>query len=235
MTWPHSYFGHNLARLIFGARALPKIWRQCPWTQLPMLAVDLELTSLDPKSTAVVSVASVAGRGGEIDLGSCRHQLVHTAGDLAQSPAIHGITQSQLDVAPAPDEALECLFGLAQSHVWVMHNAALDMAALAKAAKAAGLLALLQSSPVTIIDTLALRLYQLRKSHAHTLHHPVSHLRATLSASVKDAALPAFKAHSALDDAVATLQLVFTQLNTLDPGGSQPLGKLWHTRAISVY
>ena len=213
-----SSFGssHGIAALFDGEKV----------SQIPVVAIDLELTSLDPKHAKVTSIGWVGGHGGSIELSSSYYKVIRASGDLSQSPVIHGLTAEDLALGSHIKEALSDLVKLAEQHVWVFHNTALDMAVLQRVCCANGM-----SLPTIVtLDTLKLALYQLEKSQ-----QVVTRDAATLAKCRERLGLPIAPAHNALDDAMATLQLWFAQSHQMDSTGQLSLSDLKHTGALKVF
>lgn len=189
-------------------------------------AVDLELTSLDPNTTDITSVGYVSGLNNKVNLSSCGYHVIKTTADLGQSPVIHGLTHDVLERGIMLDEALVSLCKASQDSVLVFHNASLDLKALDKAFCDHKL----PPSDVIYIDTLQLALYQLNKQHQILPNNS-----ATLTVCRQRLDLPSFPEHNALDDALATLQLLFAQLQQLGVNGHDNLSALFHTKAIGRY
>ena len=82
-------------------------------SQIPVVAIDLELTSLDPKHAKVTSIGWVGGQGGSIELSSSYYKVIRASGDLSQSPVIHGLTAEDLALGSHIKEALSDLVKLA--------------------------------------------------------------------------------------------------------------------------
>lgn len=211
----------NLFRWTPSRRAVPKKWSARYIVDLPLLAVDLELNSLDVNSAEVLSVGWIASEEKQIKLAAGHHVLGCCTASLNQSPTIHGLTVEALaqgnDLTPTFIE----LAAKADSHVWVLHNADLDLTVLGRQWKKLGL-----RPNVWCIDTLQLRLYELRKHYDAVPPGSVS-----LSASCDAHSLPAFVAHNALDDAHASLLLLFAQLYRLDPKHNLRMDDIRHTGA----
>jgi DNA polymerase-3 subunit epsilon len=213
-------------RLFSTAVDLPQQWQQMKVDELPLLAIDLELTSLDVKRAKITSIGWVAGCGHSIALDSCFYKVIKTKGDLEQSPVIHGLIAEQVAKGAPIKAVLETLVPYASSHVWVLHNASLDMGVLDNVMAVNGI-----SCPQVItLDTLKLAVYQLKKQHA--VLPPNS---ATLTVCRQRYNLPLAPAHNALDDAMATLQLWFAQQHDLDSQGRMRLKDLAHTRAVDMF
>jgi DNA polymerase-3 subunit epsilon len=214
-----------LLQRLYPASLIPSHWRKIPIVDISLLAIDLELTGLDPGAADITSIAWVSGRANCIDLSSSVYDVVRTDTSLGQSPLIHGLRAEHIAAGTELKPILQQLLGMAEGHVWVFHNAKLDMAVLRRACAAYQLpLPLIVS-----IDTLQLALYQLKKRHQIL---PAN--SATLSACRQRLSLPVAPEHNALDDAFATLQLCFAQLHELDPQQSTTLADVMHTGAVKV-
>lgn len=207
-------------------RTLPDAFASQALSSLPFLAVDLELTSLDVTTAKVLSIGWVAGSGQQIDLSSCFYQVIRAKGDLHQSPVIHGLTDEEIRQGEHVQNAVAALRPYIDTHVWVFHNATLDIGVLNTVATNLGIYV----PTVVTLDTLKLAVYQLQKQHQ--VLPPNS---ATLSVCRDRLDLPAAPAHNALDDALATLTLWFAQQHGTDPKGELRFSDLLHTGAIHVF
>ncbi|BDX05136.1 DNA polymerase III subunit epsilon [Planctobacterium marinum] len=193
------------------------------WSQLPLLAVDLELTGLNPKEDKIVSVGWIEGVGSSMALSSAFHTHIQGAQQLKQSPIIHGITASEIAEGVPLQAPLEVLANYAKSHIWVMHCCALDWQMLHKSYMEQQML----SPKPVIVDTLLLERYLLAKSG--DTHSPVDLSRARLRHG-----LPNAHAHNALDDAAATLELLFAQVSRLGLTAQSNIKALKHTGALKA-
>ena len=192
----------------------------------PLASVDLELTSLDPVTTQITSIGYVSGSAGKITLSSSGYHVINTSADLGQSPVIHGLTLDILQQGEGLADAINSLLPLLKTHVLIFHNARLDLMALDSAFKRCGL----PQMEVLYIDTLQLALYQLNKQH-----QVLPSNSATLTVCRQRLDLPAFPEHNALDDALATMQLFYAQLNELGITLENSLESLAHTNAVGRF
>jgi DNA polymerase-3 subunit epsilon len=201
-------------------------FKSISYDALPMLAIDVELTDLNTDLAKVTSIAWVQGLGFEIDLSSAYYQIVRASGDLNQSPVVHGLVAKDIAQGQHIREQLAQLQHYASSHVWVFHNASLDILVLSR------LWALLDLEPVTIttIDTMLLEVYKMEKKHGF-----VPNGEATLGQARAHYELAAVPAHNALDDALATLTLLFAQIYSLNKTGKISLSNLSHTQAVRAF
>ncbi|WJG08823.1 3'-5' exonuclease [Aliiglaciecola sp. LCG003] len=206
--------------------ALPEKFRTQPWGQIPFLAVDLELTSLDAEQSNILSIGWVQGKASLIPLETCYYKVITTTASLHQSPIIHGLVGQDIEDGEPVRVALEHLLDYAQSHVWVFHCTNLDMSVLTKVYHKLGI-----SLPQLVtVDTLRLALYQLNK--AHQIPAPNA---ATLTSCRQRHNLPLAPAHNALDDALATMELLYAQLRQFDPLGRESFASLMSTGAVKVF
>ena len=214
------------ASVLFGNRQFRKSLHDKMLGDTPLASVDLELTSLDPVTTQITSIGYVSGSAGKIALSSSGYHVINTSADLGQSPVIHGLTLDILQQGEGLADAINSLLPLLKTHVLIFHNARLDLMALDSAFKRCGL----PQMEVLYIDTLQLALYQLNKQH-----QVLPSNSATLTVCRQRLDLPAFPEHNALDDALATMQLFYAQLNELGITLENSLESLAHTNAVGRF
>ena len=89
---PSQSLWKRFRQWISGGSVLPEDRKHQMLRDIPLLAVDLELTSLDPQKAKVTSIGWVEGKAGSIDLNNCFYSVLRVSGDLEQSPVIHGLT-----------------------------------------------------------------------------------------------------------------------------------------------
>ena len=111
-----------------------------PLERLPMVAIDVETTGLDPRRDRIVSFAAI-----RIDEGLC--VAVQPTLDLLIDPgiaipsratAVHGIDRARLAGAPPFAEAFEAIAASLEGAVAIGHHVGFDLAILAREAKRAG-------------------------------------------------------------------------------------------------
>lgn len=214
------------AKVLWGQHPVPDKFYACPYPELPLLSLDLELTDLNTDIAKITSIGWVLGKMFDVDLSSAYYQVTRARGDLNQSPVIHGLCAKEIARGTHVSESVSRLKEYAESHVWVMHNASLDMRVLNR------VWTLLEYEPVSVttIDTMLLQVYALQKSTGYV---PQGEVR--LAASRHYYGLADAPEHNALDDALATLTLLYAQFHQLDKNGLMSLKKLAHTRAIKTF
>ncbi|MFC4700378.1 exonuclease domain-containing protein [Glaciecola siphonariae] len=215
-----------LKRVVFGQHPIAEAFKHVCYPQLPLLSLDLELTDLNTDVAKVTSIAWVRGQNFQVDLRSAHYSVVRAKGDLKQSPVIHGLTAKDIAKGGHIKDQLAYLREHTQSHVWVLHNAVLDMRVLNKIWLALDF----PMVTVTTIDTMLLEVYACEKTLGFVPSGGVSLENARRRHSLAPA-----PAHNALDDALATLTLLFAQLYSLNKQGHMNLLELSHTRAIRTF
>lgn len=212
-------------KLLSLGSSLPDQWRRQRWQDAPLLAIDLELTSLDTRISEITSIGWISGQNGQIDLRSAFYQVINTDADLQQSPVIHGLTADDIAQGGALDPVLIHLSSFMHSHIWVFHHAPLDMQILSREFRRLNI----DYSGMLSMDTLRLEKYQLNR--VQTTYQRGSLMLGDCRRRYQ--LLPAPE-HNALDDAMATLELAFAQLNKLNvfPHG---INDLKHTRCLTAY
>ncbi len=197
------------------SRPLPR--PATPLTRLPLLAVDLETTGLDPARDEILSIGFVPVDGLSIVLAGARQMLVRGAA-VGQSATIHGLTDdtvaSGLDLADALAAVLEALRG----RVLLAHHAAIERDFLGAACqKVYG-----QPLPCVTVDTLELEHRLLNPGWGQ--EPPQGSLR--LGAARERHGLPRYRSHEALTDALACAELYLAQASELGRGRSLTLRQL---------
>jgi len=179
--------------------------RNTPFCELDILSVDFETTGLNAVKDKLLSVGFVQMSNQQIDIGSSYHQIIKSKGLLAErNVTIHHITDSQKEQGEALNLVIEQLLKALAGKVMLVHFAAIEKKFLREAC-----LQLYGYSPdIPIIDTLAIEKKYLDKRS--TPYDP-SQLRLTsLRNKYK---LPTHNAHNALNDAIATAELLLAEVS----------------------
>ena len=171
------------------------------WREYRYLAIDLELSGLDPAEGEILSVAWVPVRPPVIELTASQHFVVRNSGSLGQSPVIHGLTQQRLAAGEQLFDVLARLWretSVCPHTVWLFHHARLDLAFLKEACDLMNMPFL----PPAVVDTLMLEKRLLDKRH-----QPLHLAGLSLAQCRQRYGLDTFLAHDALEDAIATAEL----------------------------
>ncbi len=176
-----------------------------PVSKLPLLSVDFETTGLDAKCDKLLSVGFVDISQQQIKLNTCYHQIINTRRQLEESNVIiHHITDQQKEQGKPLGLVIEALLKALTGKVMLVHFARIEKQFLMQACYE-----LYGMSPqFPIIDTLAVAKRRLDK---RDVAYDPSELR--LSNLRKKYQLPAHHAHNALNDAIATGELLLAQLS----------------------
>jgi DNA polymerase-3 subunit epsilon len=176
-----------------------------PIHKLSILAVDFETTGLDAKIDKLLSVGFVTMEQEQIKLSSCYHQIINTTTKLEESNVIiHQITDEQKEQGLPLKVVVEKLLQALAGKVMLVHFARIERQFLQQACLK--LYGVIPDFPV--IDTLVIAKRQLDK---RDVAYDPSELR--LSNLRDKYQLPAHYGHNALNDAIATAELLLAQIN----------------------
>jgi len=177
-----------------------------PIAETQLLALDIEMTGLDPKKDQMVSIGVIPIINARIHPEFAQYKLIQIQGSVGQSAVIHGVLDKDLSDALPLQEVLQWLFEQSKDKVIVAHHARLDLQFLQQSLSSSGA----HSFSLLGIDTLIIeKERELRK-------HPVlktGSLR--LNACRERYNLPIYNAHNALTDALACAELLLAQLNKM--------------------
>lgn len=198
-----------------------------PIAQVPLVALDLETTGLDPVRDGIVSIGLVPFTLERIRTSQARHWLVKPRVDLVEaSVALHGITHSALADAPDLDTVLAELLALLAGQVAVVHCSAVERGFLNGALQRR----LGEDLHFPVIDTLALQARVLPSDKRPWLQRlwrgPAPRPSLRLAACREAHGLPRYALHHALTDALATAELLLAQL-AHQHSADTPLQALW--------
>ncbi|XQW85253.1 exonuclease domain-containing protein [Thalassotalea piscium] len=178
-----------------------------PLSEVKILSVDFETTGLDAIKDKLLSVGYVEMCHQQIKLSTCYHKIINTQKALSpDNVAIHQIMDEQKSQGATLKEVLDNLLEALAGKVMLVHFARIERQFLQRAClEVYGLV-----PPLAIIDTLVLAKRQLDK---RDIAYDPSQLR--LSALRHSHQLPEYFAHNALNDAIATAELLLAQLATM--------------------
>ena len=175
----------------------------CTFHDAPLMAIDLEMTGLDPKNDQVISIGLVPIVKGEIPLAKAQHLMIAISGSVGQSATVHVIVDNQLHKALTLSEALAWFLSQTEGHILVAHHAPLDIQFIQQQlVRCFG-----HSIPLVFIDTLAIE--KKRRLQQQDILQQGS-LR--LGASRARYHLPVYSAHNALVDALSCAELLLAQV-----------------------
>jgi DNA polymerase-3 subunit epsilon len=178
-----------------------------PYSDLEILSVDFETTGLHAINDKLLSVGFVTLKHNQMALGSSYHQVIKTVGDLsADNVLIHQITDDVKNRGEQLRIVVEKLLNALAGKVMLVHFARIEKQFLTQAC-----IELYGVAPVwPIIDTL---MVEKRRMDTHDVAYDPSELR--LSPLRNKYSLPEHFGHNALNDAIATAELLMVQVNNM--------------------
>ncbi|WP_203142587.1 3'-5' exonuclease [Marinobacter mangrovi] len=196
-----------------------------PMRDVPMVALDFETTGLDADTHSIVSIGLVPFNTHRIFCRDARHWVVRPVLPLhRESVTFHGITHSEVRVAPDLREILDELLEALAGRIVVVHFRHIERAFLDAALR----WRLEEGIEFPVIDTMELE----ARWHRQKPPSLWDRLRGRKPESIRLAdsrtryGLPYYAPHHALTDALATAELLMAQLQyRFDP--DTPLKELW--------
>lgn len=186
-----------------------------PIGQVPLMAMDVETTGLNPTKDGIVSIGILPMTLDCIRASRSKHWIVQPHVPLAdESVTFHGITHSQVENAPQLIEIIGPLLEAIAGHVLVVHCRAIERSFLNNA------LTRLIHEPIEMpmIDTMELEARLHRNQPALSWWDRWYHKKTQKTTSIRLAdsrmryGLPFYSPHNALTDALATAELLQAQI-----------------------
>lgn len=196
-----------------------------PIADLNLVALDIETTGLNVKTHSIVSIGMVPMTLSRIRSDMAWHQLIRPPGDLVpESVTFHHITHSDLQLAPRFGEVVESLLANLAGKVAVVHYHPIERNFLNAAVRRHCGEELL----FPMVDTMQIeaRLHPKRKPGWLMRLFGKTPISIRLANSRSRYGLPAYHAHHALTDALATAELLQAQVAT-HYSDDQAIGSLW--------
>ena len=174
------------------------------WDDVTYWALDLEMTGLSSTRDHIIAIGMVPIRGGTIRYGERFTSLVRPPDGERRSteglPA-HHLLPEEYERAPNIAELLPQVDERLRNGVLVLHHAPLDLSFLRTAYRRFG-----RPWPrPRVVDTISLLMRHHRRTHRFSPHPPAA--RTSLADARAVLGLPAYPAHDALSDALATAEL----------------------------
>lgn len=196
-----------------------------PLADVPLMALDLETTGLDPVKDGIVSIGLVPMRLDRIQASASRHWILKPRVPLAEkSVTIHGITDTQIETAPDLIDILDTVLEAIAGHVLVVHCRSIERQFLNGAlAPRIG-----EHIEFPVIDTMELeaRLYRKQRTSLFARFFGHKQVSIRLAASRSRYHLPRYRPHHALTDALASAELLQAQIaHRFSP--QTPISALW--------
>lgn len=174
------------------------------WDAVVYWALDLETGGLDPRRDAILAVGMVPIRDAHVRVGEGYRTLVRPEGNVdPRSIAAHQLVGRDTRDAPPLPEVMREVDRRLDGHVLLVHHRGLDVPFLQRGYRDARL----RWRDPAVVDTVQLLLRQARRAHRVHPELPADPPTVNLSAARERLGLPAYEAHDALSDAIATAEL----------------------------
>ncbi len=178
-------------------------------SNIEIVSLDFETTGLNLEKDSIISIGVVRISKLGINLQSSSHQLISSSENLPEtSVVIHQITDNQLANGISIDVALPNLLKILSGKVLLAHNAKIELGFINKMCHK------LYDTDfvIPVIDTQFLAKRSLeRKNKSYGKNDlRLFNLRKSLN-------MPAYKAHNALMDAIATAELFLAMVHKISP------------------
>lgn len=186
--------------------------------EVEILSLDFETTGLNAIFDQLLSIGFVNISRGNIDLSSCYHQVIKTKGKLKKSNvAVHQITDFEKDRGAELKAGVDKLLYAMAGKVTLVHFSQIERNFLRQACfEIYGI-----KPPFIMIDTLAIAKKRFDMSDV-----PYDPSKLRLVNLRQEYQLPGFYAHNALNDAIATGELLLAELYHHHKGLDTKLGDL---------
>lgn len=188
--------------------------KNTPWKKSEFLVVDTETSSLDPSTGEMLSIGWVVIRHGKIQLNTAEYYLLKPQHTVGNSATIHELRDCELHQGINTTTMMQHFLSAASGRVLVFHHAPLDIGFLNVISKQLFDMPLLWPN----IDTL-----QIEKKILERKHTPLKPSTLRLANCRARYNLPAYPAHNALSDALATAELLLAQVSYKTKSNKHPL------------
>lgn len=198
-----------------------------PLSAVPLMALDVETTGLDPVKDGIVSIGLVPMSLERIRASASRHWILKPRVPLGEeSVTIHGITDSQVRAAPDLKQVLGEVLQAVAGHVLVVHCRDIERQFLNGALRSR----IGEDIAFPVIDTMDLEARLYRNQPRGWLDWALGRHPAQVSIRLADSRrrynLPRYRPHHALTDALASAELLQAQVaHRFSP--DTPLRELW--------
>lgn len=182
-----------------------------PLADVPLIAMDIETTGLDPVRDGIVSIGLVPMTLERIALSAARQWLLRPRVPLAEaSVAIHGITDSQIAAAPDLERVLGEVLEAMAGRVVVAHCRDIERQFLDQALRTR----IGEGIVFPVIDTMELeaRVHRRKPGWLARLFRRRPALSIRLGPSRARYGLPRYRLHHAPTDALASAELLQAQV-----------------------
>jgi DNA polymerase III subunit epsilon len=217
-----DFFKNNKPKFTPGVFHAAPVDPGLPLNEIRAVVLDTELTGLDRKKDAIVSIGAVKMVGGRIAMGNTFYQLVNPNKVMKpESVVVHEITPSEVVEKPEIGPVLAEFLTFCNEDILVGHYLNMDLAFINRELKQA--LGRTLENPA--LDTMSL-VHWLKWNNPDQGPDAFSAKNFELYEIAKELGIPVQGAHNALMDAFMTAQVLQRLLPRLEQAGVKTLGKL---------
>ncbi|GAB3709964.1 exonuclease domain-containing protein [Corynebacterium nasicanis] len=177
--------------------------------ELPLLAVDVETTGMDPAKHDLVSIGWVPVTGGQVDLAGAGYVILRGSEGFTVGPSatIHHLTDDEIASGVDPREAVEQFLTALQGRALLAHFAAMEQGFLSTACEK------YFGAPLKVktVDTFALERRYMERMGTYPRGEDLRLARVRHRYG-----LPAYRNHNALTDALACAEQYLAHRATLN-------------------
>ncbi len=177
-------------------------------SETEFLVIDFETTGLNSQKDHVISVGYTLIKNNKIILGASDHHVVNTDKRLtSENVSIHQLTDDVISQGQSITRIIQHLLKLISGKVLVAHYQKIEYGFLQQVCQS------LYSSglPMIMLDTLLIEKTKLEKNN-----QPIVANQLRLFNLRDKYNLPRYKAHNAMEDAIATAELFLAQLKNIN-------------------
>lgn len=196
-----------------------------PLSEVPLLALDFETTGMDPERHAIVSIGVVPFSLDRIQPAAGRYWVIRPDRPLDEKSVVfHGITHEQVASAPPLPQVLDEVLATMVGRVPVVHYQHIERPFLNAACQQAGKGHCL----LPLIDTMAIEARHARQGTGSWWRRLLQLRQPSIRLADSRAryGLPAYGAHHAKLDALATAELFLAQV-ARHYSPTTPISELW--------
>ncbi len=191
----------------------PLVDKQTPALEVDYLVLDFETTGLDHQRDHIISIGFTEIKQGRIWLNKSQHHWVKTSKKLSSSNvSIHQITDDQVTTGISIEAMMQLLLEHLAGKVLVAHYQSIEYNFIQHISqKLYG-----HQLPLQMVDTLRVEKKRLQK-----LMRPIGVNQLRLFNLRSQYNLPRYHAHNAMEDAIATAELLLAQISHRQRAGYQ--------------
>lgn len=209
------YLYKTTSKIMRGYLSIPFVSKRSKIIDVAIVSLDIETTGLNPETDKIVSIGLVELDNMGVKLNSCWHQTIKTNKTLKEnSVIIHHITNDESSAGVTIEQAMKTLLKRISGKVVLVHNETVEQAFINKACQ--NLFKTGFIMPVIDTQFLAKRTLARQNKAVKPNDLRLFNLR-------KNFNMPAYKAHNALLDAIATAELFLAMAEVIAPAGNARL------------